>query len=212
MHKSIIAKEGWPFIIGFALITLLVYLSSFDKFSLIPLGLTLFCIYFFRNPERNCNAERNMVLAPADGRVLEVNTVYEDKYLHSETKQVRIFLSIFNVHINRIPLSGTVEWVDKKGGLFLPAYKQEASDLNARNYLGLISEYGRILVIQITGLVARRIVCWAKPGDSLRAGERFGLIRFGSCTELYLPLDAEIEVVPGQKVKGGQTIIARFEE
>lgn len=211
MHKCIIAREGWPFIAGFAFITLLVYLSPVNKLSLIPLALTLFCIYFFRNPERNCTAEPNMVLAPADGRVLEVNTVYEDKYLHNETKQVRIFLSLFNVHINRIPLSGTVEWVDKKGGLFLPAYKQEASDLNARNYLGLISEYGKILVIQITGLVARRIVCWAQPGDSLQAGERFGLIRFGSCTELYLPLDAKIEVVPGEKVKGGQTIIARFE-
>lgn len=212
MHKFIIAKEGWPFIVGFALVTLFLYLSPFYKLSLIPLAFTLFCIYFFRNPERNSSAEPNMVLAPADGRVLEVNTVYEDKYLHNETQQVRIFLSLFNVHINRIPLSGTVEWVDKKGGLCLPAYKQEASDLNARNYLGLISEYGRILVIQITGLVARRIVCWAKPGDNLQTGERFGLIRFGSCTELYLPLDAKIEVVPGQKVKGGQTVIARFED
>lgn len=212
MHKNLIAREGWPFIAGCALLTILVYLSPFYKFSFIPLLLTLFCGYFFRNPERHISAERNMVLAPADGRILEINTVYEDHYLHSETKQVRIFLSIFNVHINRIPLAGTVEWVNKTGGLFLPAYKQEAGTLNARNYLGLISDYGRILVIQITGLVARRIVCWAKPGDILQTGERFGLIRFGSCTELYLPMDAQIEVVPGQKVKGGQTIIARFEK
>ncbi|MDD3268331.1 MAG: phosphatidylserine decarboxylase family protein [Syntrophomonadaceae bacterium] len=211
MHKSFIAKEGWPFIAGFALITLLVYLSPFYKFSLIPLVLTLFCLYFFRNPERYFPGERNLVVAPADGRILEINKVYENQYLQSETQQIRIFLNLFNVHINRIPLAGTIEWVDKKGGLCLPAYKQEAGTMNARNSVGLISEYGRILVIQITGIIARRIVCWAKPGDKLQTGERFGIIRFGSCTELYLPLDAKIEVAPGQKVKGGETIIARFE-
>ncbi|MDD3022460.1 MAG: phosphatidylserine decarboxylase family protein [Syntrophomonadaceae bacterium] len=211
MHKSFIAREGWPIIASFAIISFLVYLSPFNKFSLIPLLLTLFCVYFFRNPERLIPTEQNMVLAPADGKILEINTVYEDQYLQSQTQQVRIFLSIFNVHVNRVPLAGTVEWVDKKGGLCLPAYKQEAGQLNAKNYVGLISDYGRILVIQITGLVARRIVCWAKPGDFMQTGERFGLIRFGSCTELYLPLNAKIEVVPGQKVKGGETIIARFE-
>lgn len=211
MHKSFIAREGWPFIGGFAFITLLVSLTPYYKFSLLPLAFTLFCLYFFRNPERNIPTHNNMVLAPADGKILEINTVYEDKYLNSEAKQVRIFLSLFNVHINRMPLAGTVEWVDKKGGIFLPAYRQEAGELNARNYVGLISDYGRILVIQITGIIARRIICWAKPGDSLRSGERFGLIRFGSCTEIYLPLEARIEVLPGQKVKAGETIIASFE-
>ncbi|MEN6348584.1 MAG: phosphatidylserine decarboxylase family protein [Syntrophomonas sp.] len=210
MHKFIIAKEGWPFIAFFALISYLVYLTSYRIYAVFPLILTIFTMYFFRNPERLIQPESNTVLAPADGKVLEVNRVFEDKYHNAETLQVRIFLNLFNVHINRIPISGTVEWVDKKGGLYLPAYKKEAGEKNVRNYVGLVSEYGRILVIQITGMVARRIVCWVKPGETMQSGERFGLIRFGSCTELYLPLNAQIEVVPGQKVKGGQTVIARF--
>lgn len=210
MHKNIIAREGWPFIAFFSLIAVILYYASFSRLGIAFGFIALFCVFFFRNPERKIRDDNNLVLAPADGKILEINTVQENNYLNAKTKQVRIFLSVLNVHINRSPIAGTVEWVDKKGGLCLPAYKKEAGDKNARNYVGLVSEYGRILVIQITGIIARRIVCWVNPGDSLKAGERFGLIRFGSCTELYLPLDAEIMVVPGQKVKGGETIIARF--
>ncbi len=210
MHNSIIAREGWPFIIFFAIIsTWLLWLSCY-KFAIAMGVLTLFCLFFFRNPERSVKEDKDLVLAPADGKVMEINKVWEEQYLEAETIQLRIFLSLFNVHVNRSPMAGTVEWVNKKGGIFLPAFKKEAGNKNARNYVGLISEYGKVLVVQITGIIARRIVCWVNPGDAMGAGERFGLIRFGSCTELYLPLEAEILVVPGQKVKGGETIVARF--
>jgi phosphatidylserine decarboxylase len=105
-----------------------------------------------------------------------------------------------------------VEWVEKVGGEYLPAYKDEASSKNVRNYLGISTEWGRIMVVQITGLIARRLVCWVHSGDTLQTGDRFGLIRFGSCTEVYLPDKAIINIKPGQKVKGGETVIARFYE
>ncbi|MDD3364791.1 MAG: phosphatidylserine decarboxylase, partial [Syntrophomonas sp.] len=145
-----------------------------------------------------------------DGRVMDIKTVVEENYVHAKTIRVRIFLSIFNVHINRSPIEGRVEWVNRVSGIYLPAYKDEVSDRNARNYVGIVTEWGKILVVQITGLIARRLVCWVQPGDTLKIGERFGLIRFGSCTEIYLPEDATILVQTGQKLKGGETVIARF--
>ncbi|HWP97850.1 MAG TPA: phosphatidylserine decarboxylase family protein [Syntrophomonadaceae bacterium] len=209
-HNCLIAREGWIFVATPAIITVVLLFTPYYRWSLIPLVLTLFCTFFFRNPERRAEAHKGLVLSPADGTVMEVKRVQESSYLQGEALQVRIFLSIFNVHINRSPLDGQVEWVERSGGLFLPAYKPEAGEKNARNCLGIVSEYGKVLVIQITGRIARRIVCWVKPGDVLQSGERFGLIRFGSCTELFLPTTASIEVARGDKVRGGETVIARF--
>ena len=123
---------------------------------------------------------------------------------------MRIFLSIFNVHINRNPIGGRVEWVQRFTGMYLPAYKDEAGKKNVRNYLGIVTNWGKVLVVQITGFVARRLVCWVREGDTLSTGQRFGLIRFGSCTEVYLPEEVTILVKAGQKVKGGETVIARL--
>jgi phosphatidylserine decarboxylase len=141
---------------------------------------------------------------------MSIERVYQDRYLQDEVIKVSIFLSLFSVHINRAPLTGKVELVQAVAGEYLPAYNKEASHKNVRNYLGLSTAWGKILVVQITGIIARRIVCWSKPGDLLDTGDRFGLIRFGSCTELYLPLEASILVKPGQKVKGAETVIAKF--
>lgn len=211
-HNSPIAREGWIFLAIPGIIAATVWFTPYYKWSIIPLFLALFCGFFFRNPNRGGPLDKGLVFAPADGTILEIKKVEENRYLKGEALQIRIFLSLFNVHINRIPIQGQVEWVEKTGGLCLPAYKPEAEYKNACNRLGLVTEYGRILVVQITGLVARRIVCWAKPGELLQSGERYGLIRFGSCTELYLPVSAQVAVAVGEKVKGGETIVARFPE
>jgi len=209
-HREFVAREGWPFIAFFIFLSGALYLTVSYIGLAVGLVLTIFSIYFFRNPERNIDGQKGIVVSPADGRVMDVKTVVEENYVHTKTIRVRIFLSIFNVHINRSPIDGRVEWVNRVSGLYLPAYKDEVSDKNARNYLGIVTDFGKILVVQITGLIARRLVCWVQPGDTLKIGERFGLIRFGSCTEIYLPENATILVQPGQKLKGGETVIARL--
>lgn len=211
-HNEPVAREGWPFIILGTGISILLYFIAGYTGAGLGLILTAFCLYFFRNPERDIPDGKGIVVSPADGRVMDVMDLSEDKFMHADTKRIRIFLNLFNVHVNRNPILGKVEWVEKVSGEYLPAYKDEASYKNVRNYMGISTEWGRIMIVQITGLVARRLVCWVHPGETLKTGERFGLIRFGSCTEIYLPAQASIEVKPGQKVKGGETVIARFHE
>lgn len=210
MKIRYIAAEGLPFIIFFALVAGIVWLTAGFYWAVLPLVLTFFCIFFFRDPERNYGFSENQVVSPADGVVMFIEEVYEDKFVQDKTVKISIFLSLFDVHINRIPVSGKVLDVKNEGGLFLPAYKKEAGDLNVRSYTVLESKWGKVVVAQITGLVARRIVNRAKVGDVFKTGERFGLIRFGSCTEVYLPCNANILVKEGQKVKGGETVIAEF--
>jgi phosphatidylserine decarboxylase len=211
-HSEPVAREGWPFIALFAVVAAGLYWMAGTSGALAGLVLTGFAVFFFRNPQRQIVQQKGTVVAPADGRIMDVKIMAEDNYMHDRAIRIRIFLSIFNVHINRVPIAGKVEWIEKKSGLYLPAYKDEASDKNARNYVGIVTEWGKILVIQITGLIARRLVCWVQVGDNLQTGQRLGLIRFGSCTEIYLPQQVSILVEPGQKVKGGETVIARFHE
>jgi phosphatidylserine decarboxylase precursor-related protein len=211
-HSEPIAREGWLFVVIAIVLTILLYFGAGYGGALIGLILTIFCTFFFRNPVRTIPDEPGAVVSPADGVVMDIIAVDEDKYVKANTQRIRIFLNIFNVHINRNPITGKVEWVERVSGEYLPAYKDEASSKNVRNYLGISTAWGKIMVVQITGLIARRLVCWVHPGDRMLTGERFGLIRFGSCTEVYLPAEANIRVRPGQKVKGGETVIARFYE
>lgn len=209
-HEEFIAKEGWPFIGFFLIITLGFYWVLNWWAALIPGILMLWSVYFFRNPRRSIPGAENELLSPADGKVMDVMTVTEDACLHREMLRVRIFLNIFNVHVNRVPVAGTIKLVKRAGTKYLAAFKDQAGALNVRNYLLMDTAFGEILVVQITGLIARRLVCWVQPGDRLARGERFGLIRFGSCTELYLEPGTEVLVREGDKVRGGETIIARI--
>jgi phosphatidylserine decarboxylase len=211
-HKEIVAREGWIFVAFFLAATLALFLFTGYWGAVPAIILALFCIYFFRNPERVSVDDAAVIVAPADGRIMDIGPVVEERFIHGPAIRVRIFLSLFNVHINRSPVDAEVVWVQKVAGQFLPAYKPEAGTVNVRNYVGLNARGKKLLLVQITGLVARRLVCWVSPGDSLLRGERFGLIRFGSCTELYLPTDASVEIQAGDKVKGGETVIARFAE
>lgn len=171
--------------------------------------LTLFVLYFFRDPAREVKAPEKAVLTPADGTILAVENLSEaDSPLGRQSIKVSIFMSIFNVHVNRAPVSGVVKKIAYTPGKFLAAHLDKASHLNENNAVTLeIRDRRPILMVQIAGLVARRIVCWIRVGDHLHAGQRFGLIRFGSRVDVYLPHDTEILVEPKAKVKAGQTIL-----
>lgn len=172
--------------------------------------LLVWVFYFFRDPERTPQSEADTaMIAPGDGRITKIETVEETRFLHRRAKRITIFLSIFDVHVQRCPCTGRVDYIYYEPGGFAPAMFSSA-DENEANYLGITTVHGPLLVAQMAGLIAQRIVCWASVGDTLTVGQRFGLIKFGSRVDLYLPLDVEIVVKPGQQVYGGQTIIAHW--
>jgi phosphatidylserine decarboxylase len=207
-----IAKEGYPFILLFAFVTLVFALLGWGFLTLVLLALTLFTVYFFRNPERSVPAEEKAVVAPADGRVVFAGEVREDRYLHAEAFKISIFMSLFNVHVNRVPFSGKVVDLFYRKGEFLNASLDKASDLNEQSGLLMETDQGqRLLCVQIAGLIARRIVTYPQIGDSLTRGARYGLIRFGSRVDIYLPKGTKTEVRLGDRTVGGETIIGYLE-
>lgn len=207
-QRSPIAVEGYPFIALFAFITLIFSLLGWGILALPALVLTLFTVYFFRDPERCVPVDEHAVVAPADGRIVYVGEVVEEHYGNEPTLKVSIFMSVFNVHVNRAPCAGKV--VDKyyNRGDFLNAALDKASVENEQ--CGLLVETAegqRVLFAQVAGLIARRIVTYPKIGDSLERGERYGLIRFGSRVDVYLPRDTEVLVQLGDVVTSGETIL-----
>lgn len=170
----------------------------------------LFVLYFFRDPARQTPAAASAVVSPADGTVVGVEDLGETEYYDGPCKRVSIFLSVLNVHVNRAPEDGTVREVLYRPGKYVNAMRPDSSRVNESNAIYLDTPHGPMTVRQISGAVARRIVCAARPGDAVLKGERIGMIKFGSRTELYLPADAEVCVGLKEKVKGGTTVIARF--
>jgi phosphatidylserine decarboxylase len=171
--------------------------------------LTLFIIFFFRDPDRGNDTGPGAILTPADGTILEIKHLDDpNNPLGKPALKISIFMSIFNVHVNRFPVAGTVKKITYQPGRFFRANLDKASKLNENNRIMLKTDDSRtIMVIQIAGIIARRIACWIREGDRLDAGQRFGLIRFGSRLEVYLPEDSRITAQSGQKVKAGETII-----
>ncbi len=178
--------------------------------AILALLLIAFCINFFRDPDRAAPADPLAILAAADGTVADIVEIEETEVSQGRMKRVGIFLSVFDVHTNRAPVDGKITYTQHHPGLFLDARNVEASTKNEALTWAFQGERATLVVKQITGAIARRIVPWSKIGDSLKRGERFGMIRFGSRTEVYLPLDCEVTVKIGDKVKGGETVIARF--
>lgn len=205
-------KEGYPFV-GFTLLIAVLF-AVFAIVAAIPalwigaglfIALTLFMAYFFRNPERTVPTDPNIIVSPADGRVTRV----ED---NADGKFISIFLSPMDVHVNRSPIAGKVTKVVYTQGKKMPATSNNASIVNERNSLFIQGEKIAVICTQIAGIVARRIVCWKKEGDVLGLGERFGLIKFSSRTDLQMPANVDVLVKVDDKVKGGETIIARIKE
>ena len=174
------------------------------------LAFFLFTVAFFRDPDRPVPADPNLIVAPADGRVSDIVELDEQEVLKTKTRRVGIFLSIFDVHTNRAPIAGRIVYRQRHEGLCLDARDPDCSEKNEAMTWALENSRGTIVVRQLTGAIARRIVAWANVGDELKKGERFGMIRFGSRTELYLPLEAEVLVKTGDHVSGGSTVIARL--
>ena len=202
-----IAPDGYPFIIIFALITILVYVFGKPWIAVLSLAFTLFMVLFFRDPDRTIPEDNGVFVSPADGKVIMIKDVYEKDYLKAESKEISIFMSIFNVHVNRAPCEGNVGLIKHSPGKFLVAHKDAASIENENTVMVLEGKDGKILVRQVAGLIARRIVCKVKVGDVLRRGERYGMIKFGSRLDVYLPKDTEIQIKIGDKVKAGETVI-----
>ncbi|MGA3083790.1 MAG: phosphatidylserine decarboxylase family protein [Thermodesulfobacteriota bacterium] len=206
-----ITSQGYPFIaFGMMGVVFFLWLD-------LPVGwgiwvlLTLFVISFFRDPERKSPQEEKAILAPADGRVLLIEDKEMAPFSTGGTIKVSIFMSVFNCHVNRIPVSGTIEKVFYRAGNFYSANQERASAQNEQNALLLRTNEGQeISVVQVAGLLARRIVCWVRSGDTVKRGERFGLIRFGSRVDLFLPSSVRILIHRGDKVKAGLTILGEL--
>src|SRR5436190_12792067 len=208
MRLQTILEARW--ILGF-LALLAVVFGFFSAWGLWFFFLLLLCtVAFFRDPERTVPSDPNLIVAAADGTVMDIVELNEHEVLKTKTRRVGIFLSIFDVHTNRAPIDGRVVYCQHRPGLFLDARRPDCSEKNESMTWAFENPHITIVVRQITGAIARRIVAWANVGDELKKGERFGMIRFGSRTELYLPLNAEILVKVGDHVLGGSTIIARL--
>jgi phosphatidylserine decarboxylase len=205
-HDSIIAQEGYPFSILSLVITVFIAFLGISWLLLLMVLITLFIVWFFRNPERHFIEDEKVVICPADGKVIKVENVEANCSTSGKFKKISIFMNVFNVHVNRAPYSGTIEAVNYHEGRFISANLDKASLDNERNEIIIRTGDGRLIsAVQIAGLIARRIVCWVKPGYVVQKGERIGLIRFGSRVDVYLPEDSTVKVKIGDKVKAGET-------
>jgi phosphatidylserine decarboxylase len=174
---------------------------------ILPVIFLIFSMYFFRDPERTAPGAENIVVSPADGKVLFIKNVYDNKYISGKAKQISIFMSPLDVHVNRIPVDGLLEYVKYHKGEFVAAFEDKASESNERCEFGIKSKYGKILFTQVAGFIARRIVYEIKPGDTVKKGERFGMIKFGSRVDIVVPEEWSPTVVKGEHVSAGKTIL-----
>ena len=207
-RNQLIVSEGYPFIALFGFITLVFAVLGWVFLTLLFLFLTLFSAYFFRNPERIIPAGENLLIAPADGKVIFVGEVLEERYFKEQVTKVSIFMSVFNVHVNRVPCDGKViDMYYNKGG-FVNASYDKASESNEQAGILLEREdSSKVLFVQIAGLIARRIVTYPVIGDLLQCGARYGLIRFGSRVDIYFSKTADVTVTLGERTVAGETVL-----
>ncbi|MEK1931035.1 MAG: phosphatidylserine decarboxylase [Pararhizobium sp.] len=205
-------KEGYRFIAGFFVVSLVLGLL-WEPLMWLGFILTAWCAYFFRDPERMTPLDDDLVISPADGRVSSIALVTPPEELDLGTEpmlRISVFMNVFNCHVNRSPVRGTIRRIAYRAGKFVNADLDKASHENERNGLVIETAHGEIGVVQIAGLVARRIVCWSTENDALQPGERFGLIRFGSRLDVFLPEGAQPRVSLGQTAIAGETVLAEF--
>jgi phosphatidylserine decarboxylase len=206
----LIAREGWPYVAGTLIAAVAVAAVLGGWWSLPFFVVAVFVLQFFRDPPREVPAGANLVLSPADGRIVKVVSV-RDPYTERDTILVSVFMNVFNVHSNRVPVDATVERIDYQPGSFVNADLDKASTENERNAVVLrLADGERLTVVQVAGLIARRILCYVKPGDALQRGQRYGFIRFGSRVDVYLPAGARPRVAVGDVVQATTTVLAEL--
>jgi len=206
-----VAREGWWLIAASAFVTVYLALLGLTMVALFFLAVTIFLGCFFRDPYREIPVGENLAVSPADGKIVEVRVVSKSEFAHEDMLKISVFMSIFNVHVNRMPTEGTVTGVAYHPGRYFAANLNKASSHNERNAVSLeISGGRRVVVVQVAGLIARRIVCKVRQGDRLRRGDRFGMICFGSRLDVYLPPDTQPVVAVGDKVWAGTSVLGRL--
>lgn len=213
------AKEGIPIILALILLAIIAAVGAtvthgnLLKFLvLISWLLILFSIYFFRDPERKIPSGDNVIVSPADGKVVLIEHIRDNDFFNTDVQKISIFMSVFNVHVNRIPINGRVSYFNYQKGKFHPAYKEDASYENEHTTIVIENEKIKVLFKQIAGVMARRIVCHIREGWRVKQGERFGMIKFGSRIDILLPMNIELNIKLKQKVKAGETIIGRYSD
>jgi phosphatidylserine decarboxylase len=210
------AREGYPFMLGTAFLAALAWgaVAVAGSWTIVPASLltllTAFVFYFFRDPEREIPSGEGAVISPGDGKIIDIREVDESSFIGGPCRRITIFLSVFNVHVQRAPVSGDVAHREYRPGEFAVAWHPKASEKNEQSSLGLIARGHRVLVRQIAGLIARRIVTYPEQGGQVERGERIGLIRFGSRVDLFMPLDWSLDCAVGDRVAGGSTVLARI--
>ena len=211
MSRGPIASPGYFFLASSSLLILLGWLLHWGWLWWPGLAALIFFGYFFRDPERRIPPEPEVVVAPADGKVILTDEVIEERYLNGPARRVAIFMNVFDVHVNRAPAAGTVQVAQHRDGCFKAAFREDACTLNEQMALVLEEGSRRLLVVQIAGLLARRIVSYVQPGQHLEKGERLGMICFGSRVDLYLPLDARVVTRLGDKVSASASVVAELQ-
>ena len=209
--KVPVAKEGYPFISFSVFITIISAILGYPVLTLVLLVVTTFILMFFRDPERIIPEGDDNILSPADGKIIVSELVKDIRFSEDELLKISIFMNIFNVHVNRTPVSGIVGRVVHVPGAFVAADNEQAHLKNEYCAVTVTDRNNReITFVQIAGLIARRIVCWLEPADTVIQGRRYGLIRFGSRVDIYLPKESRVMIRPGQKVTAGETILAHL--
>ena len=211
MNRGPVVREGYIYIAAALFLAVVLYFGFGAYGAVIPLVLACYFTYFFRNPSRDIPLDENLIVSPADGTVQDVVEMPDDEFVKGPCRKIIIFLSVFNVHVNRSPIAGEIKCQKYVCGRFRPAYKDEVGFENERHMLGIENEKGfRVTVTQIAGILARRIVSWVTLDDNMEKGQVYGLIKFGSCTELVVPDSVEVLVKKGDKVRGGESVLGRI--
>lgn len=211
MNRGPVVREGYVYIAAALFLAVVMYFGFGVALAVPFVVLACYFTYFFRNPNRTIPTDEHLVVSPADGTVQDVVELEDDDFVKGPCTKIIIFLSVFNVHVNRSPIAGEIKCQKYVCGRFRPAYKDEVGFENERHMLGIENEKGfRVTVTQIAGILARRIVSWVTLDDNMSKGQVYGLIKFGSCTELVVPRNVEVLVKKGDKVRGGESVLGRI--